>query len=78
MVVHVKPDSAADRAGLVRGDVILNLDGQPTPDEDSLEDVLDSAHGNFTALVVDATTGKERTLHGELPEMEQSNESVVE
>jgi len=46
--------------------VILNFDGQQTPDEDSLEDVLDSTHGNFTALVVDATTGKERTLHGEL------------
>ena len=78
VVVHVTPDSAAQRAGLVRGDVILNFDGQSTPDEDSLEDVLDSAHGNFTALVVDATTGKERTLHGQLPETERRNESVVE
>ena len=77
VVVHVKPDSAADRAGLALGDVILNFDGQPTPDEDS-PDVLDSSHGNFTALVVDATTGKERTLRGELSETDQRSESVVE
>jgi len=66
VVVRVMPHSAADRAGLVPGDVILRFDGQPTPDDEAMETVLDSAHGDFKLWVWDARTGRKSVIGGSL------------
>src|SRR5207244_1559319 len=73
VVVRVKPGSVAQKSGLMAGDVILTMNGQPTPNDESLEDLLESTHGNFDLAVVDANTGKERTLSGELGAAERAN-----
>ena len=66
VVVRVVPNSAAAKAGFVPGDVILSLNGQPTPSADSLDQVLDGAKGQFDAQVWDARTGRTSTLSGPL------------
>jgi len=66
VVVRVVPNSAAAKAGIVPGDVILSLNGQPTPSAEALDTVLDTANGRFTAEVWDARTGRKSTLSGEL------------
>jgi PDZ domain len=66
VVVKVKEGSVADKAGLVAGDVILNLDGQPTPDDEALETLLETAKGEFKLQVCDAQSGEKRTLSGNL------------
>jgi S1-C subfamily serine protease len=66
VVVKVKEGSAADKAGLVAGDVILNLDGQPTPDDEAMEALLESTKGDFKLSVCDAQSGEKRTVIGNL------------
>jgi hypothetical protein len=66
VIVRVMPHSAGDKAGLVPGDVILSFNDQPTPDDEALEKVLDSAHGNFSLWVWDARTGRKSTITGAL------------
>lgn len=66
VVVRVIPGSAAARAGIVAGDVILTLNGQPTPSADSVEAILENANVQFTAEVWDARTGRKSTLSGTL------------
>ncbi|HEY2826601.1 MAG TPA: PDZ domain-containing protein [Pirellulales bacterium] len=66
VVVRVMPHSAADRAGLVPGDVILQFNGQPTPDDTALETILDAAHGDFKLWVWDARTGRKSVITGAL------------
>jgi S1-C subfamily serine protease len=39
-VMGLEPDSPASRAGLVEGDIILSLDGAPTPAVDALHKLL--------------------------------------
>jgi membrane-associated protease RseP (regulator of RpoE activity) len=66
VVLRILPGSAAAKAGFVPGDVILSVNGQPTPSADALEQVLESAQGNFSAQVWDARTGRTSTLTGNL------------
>ncbi len=66
VVVRVVPNSAAAKAGVVPGDVILSLNGQPTPSADSLDTILDAANGRFEAEVWDARTGRTSTISGQL------------
>ena len=68
VIVRVKPDSVAQRAGLVPGDVILKLNGEPTSDDEALENLLESTHGTFDLSVVDANTGDARTITADLGE----------
>ena len=66
VVVRVVPGSAAAKAGIVAGDVILALNGQPTPSADAMEAVFETANLKFTAEVWDARTGRKSTLSGPL------------
>jgi S1-C subfamily serine protease len=54
MVLHVEPGAPADRAGILLGDVIVELDGRPALDTDNLWDILATAHAGdkFDATVV--------------------------
>jgi hypothetical protein len=66
VIMRVIPGSAAERAGLVPGDVILTFNGQPVPSAGDLESALGNAGGKFEALVWDARTGRQSTLGGTL------------
>ena len=66
VVVRVVPNSAAAKAGFVPGDVILSLNGQPTPSADDFDTILDTANGRFEAQVWDARTGRTSTISGQL------------
>jgi Do/DeqQ family serine protease len=53
IIGKVTPDSAADRAGLKRGDVILSFNGQPVSDINSLRNhVAESQPGSSAAVVI--------------------------
>lgn len=43
MVLHVEPSGPAEKAGIVLGDVIVELQGKPALDTDNLRDLLASA-----------------------------------
>ena len=68
MVVRVEPKSAAARAGIVPGDVIMAFNGQAVTNTDQFDTLLDSAGGKFEAEVWDARTGRKSTLSGTLDE----------
>ena len=40
LLVHVEAESPADKAGLLLGDLLLTLDGQPATDTDSVQETL--------------------------------------
>ena len=42
MVLHVEPSGPADKAGIVLGDVIVELQGKPALDTEHIQDVLAS------------------------------------
>ncbi len=42
MVLHVEPGGPADKAGIVLGDVIVELQGKPALDTEDIQDVLSS------------------------------------
>jgi S1-C subfamily serine protease len=46
MVLHVEPGGPADKAGIVLGDVIVELQGKPALDTEHIQDVLASAKVN--------------------------------
>jgi S1-C subfamily serine protease len=46
MVLHVEPGGPADRAGIVLGDVIVELQGKPALDTEHIQDLLASAKVN--------------------------------
>ncbi|HWY59451.1 MAG TPA: S1C family serine protease [Terriglobales bacterium] len=46
MVLHVEPDGPADKAGIVLGDVIVELQGKPALDTEYIQDLLASAKVN--------------------------------
>ena len=66
VIMNVIPGSAADKAGLVAGDVILTFNGQPVPSADTLDAAIDTAKGKFEVSVWDARTGRKSTLSGDL------------
>ncbi|SRR6266700_787752 len=43
LVVHVEPDGPADRAGMLLGDVLIELEGKPVTDTSEVQNVLRSA-----------------------------------
>jgi serine protease Do len=68
IVSAVTPDSAADRAGVKRGDVITTFNGQPVQDYNALRNrVADMAPGS-TATVGIVRDGSEKTLNVKLDE----------
>ena len=42
LLVHVEPDSPAEKAGLLLGDLLLTLAGKPVADTDSVQEILRS------------------------------------
>ncbi len=65
-VTEVVPDSAADDAGLVPGDVIVEIDGHAVTEAvDVREAVLDKEPGDTIEIVV-LRAGEEKTLEAEL------------
>ena len=64
IVSEVTPDSAADRAGLKRGDVIQSFNGQPVKDTNSLRNrVADTQPGSgATVTIVRHGTGRDVTV----------------
>jgi hypothetical protein len=66
VITSVIPGSAAERAGLVAGDVILTFNGQPVPSADDLDSAMGTANGKFEVSVWDARTGRKSTLAGAL------------
>jgi len=68
IVGKVTPDSAADRAGLKRGDVILSFNGQPVNDINSLRNHVAESQPGSTASVVINRDGAEKTVPVKLDE----------
>jgi S1-C subfamily serine protease len=54
LIVHVEPDGPADRAGVLVGDMLLELNDQPVASTDDVQEVLQSAKagGTISAHVV--------------------------
>jgi serine protease Do len=70
IIGKVTPDSAADRAGLKRGDVIESFNGQAVTDINSLRNhVADAAPGSTASVVVNRD-GAEKTVSVKLDEAE--------
>src|SRR4029079_9715942 len=68
LVSSVASGSAADRAGVKRGDVIVSFNGQPVQDFNALRNrVADAAPGSTVSVVV-MRDGSERTLNVKLDE----------
>jgi len=68
IVSSVTPDSAADRAGVKRGDVLKSFNGQPVHDYNALRNrVADMAPGSSATLTV-IRDGSEKTLSVKLDE----------
>ena len=68
IVSSVAPGSAAERAGVKRGDVIKSFNGQPVHDFNSLRNrVADAAPGSSATVVV-VRDGSEKTLTVKLDE----------
>ncbi len=70
IIGSVNPDSAADRAGLKRGDVILSFNGQEVHDINSLRNHVADATPGSTATVVVNRDGSEKTVSVKLDEVE--------
>jgi serine protease Do len=68
LVNSVGDDSAAARAGVRVGDVILSFNGQPVQDTNTLRNRVASAEPGTTALVTVLRDGSERTLSVKLDE----------
>jgi len=69
IVGSVQSGSAADRAGIKQGDVILSFNGQPVHDMNSLRNrVADTAPGSSASVVI-SRDGSERTVSVKLDEL---------
>jgi Do/DeqQ family serine protease len=72
LVSSVEPGSAADRAGVERGDVITSFNGQPVHDTNSLRNRVANQAPGSNATVVVVRDGKQRTLTVKLGELTAS------
>jgi S1-C subfamily serine protease len=70
IISDVTPDSAADRAGLKRGDVILSFNGSQVSDINSLRNHVADATPGTTAAVVINRDGSEKTVSVKLAEVD--------
>jgi serine protease Do len=68
LIGSVTPGSAADRAGLKRGDVIQSFNGQPVSDTNSLRNRVAAAAPGSTASVTIVRDGGERNVSVKLDE----------
>jgi Do/DeqQ family serine protease len=72
IVSSVTPGSAADQAGIKRGDIIKSFDGQDVHDTNTLRNrVADAAPGSSASVVI-LRDGRERTLNVKLGEAQAS------
>jgi serine protease Do len=69
IVAAVSPDSAADKAGVRRGDVITEVNGQPVDDSNSLRNQVARLRPGTKAELTVIRDGKERTLAATLDEL---------
>jgi Do/DeqQ family serine protease len=76
IISKVTPDSAADRAGLKRGDVIQSFNGQTVTDFNSLRNHVAEAQPGANATVGIIRDGAEKTLPVKLDEAEVSKRSA--
>src|SRR5262252_1857089 len=76
IISQVSPDSAADHAGLKRGDVIQSFNGQAVTDINSLRNHVADAQPGSTASVVIVRDGAEKTVSVKLEEADVSKESA--
>ena len=76
IVGKVTPDSAADRAGLKRGDVIQSFNGQPVTDINSLRNHVADAQPGSSASVAIVRDGAEKTVSVKLDEADVSKDSA--
>jgi serine protease Do len=76
IIGNIAPDSAADRAGLKRGDVILSFNGQQVSDINSLRNHVADATPGSTASVVVNRDGSEKTVSVKLDEAEVSRRTA--
>jgi Do/DeqQ family serine protease len=72
LVSSVEPGSAADRAGVKRGDVIKSFNGQAVQDTNSLRNRVAGTPPGSNATVVVLRDGNERTLTVKLGELAES------
>jgi len=72
IVNSVVPGSAADRAGVKRGDVILSFNGTPVRDTNNLRNRVAETKPGSDASVVIARDSREQTLHVALAEAEEA------
>src|SRR5205814_3832017 len=68
LIGSVTPGSAADHAGLKRGDVILSFNGQPVHDTNTLRNRVAEAAPGSTADVTISRDGKEKHVSVKLDE----------
>jgi S1-C subfamily serine protease len=72
----VTPDSAADHAGLKRGDVIESFNGQPVTDFNSLRNHVADAQPGSNATVGIVRDGADKTVTVKLDEAEVSRRAA--
>jgi len=75
IIGKITPDSAADRAGLKRGDVIQSFNGQPVTDINSLRNHVADAQPGSSAAVAIVRDGAEKTVSVKLDEADVSKDS---
>jgi len=75
IVSSVASGSAAERAGIKRGDVIESFNGQPIHDTNTLRNHVADATPGSTVAVVIARDGSEKTLNVKLAEASVSREA---
>lgn len=71
-IVRIQPDSAAARAGLEKGDVLVKIDGKPIGNIESLVTALRNSNGRITLSVRDVRTGREVPVDVDLRGTESS------
>ena len=76
IISKVTPDSAADRAGLKRGDVIQSFNGQTVSDFNSLRNHVADAQPGSNATVGIIRDGGEKTVSVKLDEAEVSKRAA--